>query len=148
MTGQDEYTPFEIFIRGLNARNYEFVEVETTGLRSGIHILLPNRWVVWIFYGFGSYSTEARKRLDDREFEPIKNPQSTSAVMNNILDVPNDGWITIAIDAEIAAWHKPDEIWHKFEDGDTVKGYQTREQVWAFMKQVEQFPDAPPENGE
>lgn len=134
---------FEILLRELRAGGYAVMETDVTGTRSGFRVMLPNNWVVSVFYGFGSYSSGARDRgVDIRGFKPTGSDFDKDALYNT----PSGGWITLAIDAEVAVWHQPDGAWLYFgEDDDTeVKDCQSPDQIKAIVAQVVDRDDAPP----
>ena len=85
----------------------------------GFHITFENGWTVSIQFGWGNYGAnydnEALMYRSDRKVE--------REIKSNT--------------AEIAAWDK-DHKWHEFEDGDTVAGYKSVEDVFEFMQIIQQ----------
>lgn len=85
--------------------------------QKGFHITFPNGWTVSVQFGRGNY-------CDNYSHE------------DRTVPVPDSS------DAEIAAWPDTGGKWLNFEGGDTVLGYQSPEQVLAFMNRVASFEKA------
>lgn len=78
----------------------------TTG-KNGFHITFSNGYTVSVQWSCGNYC--ANRNNTSTYLEGIKSPN-----------------------AEVAAWDA-DGTWYVFDNGDTVKGYQTPEQAAEFI---------------
>ena len=75
----------------------------------GFHITFENGWTVSVQFGSGNY-------CDNYDMVPrSRTPLSANA--------------------EVAAWVKGGD-WHRFDDGETVRGYMTPAEVLAFMNEI------------
>lgn len=77
----------------------------------GFHMAFKNGWTVSVQFGPGNYGDNYDRSFYDKE--PLE-PSRT---------------------AEIAAWDEENN-WYRFDNGDTVQGYQTPEQVLEFMNKI------------
>jgi hypothetical protein len=80
---------------------------------SGFHVTFENGWTVSVQFGGGTYCDNRNYGDGTTNLEP---PQSST-------------------NAEVAAWDAKGS-WHRFEDGDTVKGYMTPAEVLAFTNEI------------
>lgn len=87
---------------------------KTTG-PNGFHITFDNGWTASVQFGWGSYSDNKKKN------------------MNEIFDLEAD--LGGSTTAEIAAWNKSGH-WHEFEEGDNVRGYVFANDVLEFMNMI------------
>ena len=78
---------------------------------SGFHITFDNGWTVSVQFGGGNYCDNYNHDIMRRD------PTPPSA------------------NAEVAAWVKGGD-WHRFDDGETVRGYMTPAEVLAFMNEI------------
>ena len=79
----------------------------------GFQVTYANGWTVSVQFGHGSYCA-------NRDYnQPFEHEEAQESV-----------------NAEIAAWDK-NGIWHKFDDeGDTVDGWKTPDEVLEFMNMI------------
>lgn len=78
---------------------------------SGFHITFGNGWTVSVQFGSGNYCDNYNHDMVPRS----RTPPSANA--------------------EVAAWAKGGD-WHRFDDGETVRGHMTPAEVLAFMNEI------------
>ena len=83
-----------------------------TTSRNGFHITFENGWTVSVQFGNGNYCDNYNHDMMSRD--PV--PPSANA--------------------EVAAWPDRAGAWHRFADGDTVRGCMTPAEVLAFMNEI------------
>jgi hypothetical protein len=91
----------------------------------GFHIMLENGWTVSVQFGTGNYCA-------NRDLTGRVNPFTDTPAINN------------SVNAEIAAWPTEERRaglssngdWYQFEEGDTVRGWQSPSQVLEFINLI------------
>lgn len=133
--------PFIALIKKLIGMGYTVEENHRVGTRGGFRVTLPNNWLVSVQYRWGAYCTSAHN------WELLRHGVKFNDVtVDEFYGTPPGGWIAIAIDAEIAAWHLSNkEDWYRFSESqdDMVKGWQDVDQVFMFIQLIADRADAP-----
>ena len=124
---------FEKLIAELREQGFEVEENTHLGARCGFRVELPNGHSVSVQYGYGTYSTYAYN-WSFRDY----NKTFRSFDLEAMIAGPPGGWITQAVDAEVAVFDKEENLMEIF-NGDTVEGYQSPDAVRRLIADVENF---------
>jgi len=89
---------------------------------------LENGWTVSVQFGSGNYCR-------NRDLTGRVNPFTDTSDFNSCVNAEIAAWIT---DSRSNGITNTDD-WYKFDDGDTVRGWQSPSQVLEFLNTVSKF---------